>query len=72
MDVPAEVTQNCMAINVSVQHNGGFLPDIILLTQCYYHHRGSRLTAPLFPIGIESLMYMFFFVTVRQMGIKGI
>ena len=22
-----------MAINVSVQHNGGFLPDIILLTQ---------------------------------------
>ena len=25
----------CMAINVSVQHNGGFLPDITLLTQCY-------------------------------------
>ena len=25
----------CMAINVSVQHNGGPLPDIILLTQCY-------------------------------------
>ena len=23
----------CMAINVSVQYNGGFLPDIILLTQ---------------------------------------
>ena len=34
----------CMAINVSVQHNGGFLPDIILLTQCYYH-RGTRLNA---------------------------
>ena len=34
----------CMAINVSgVQHNGGFLPGIILLTQCYYH-RGSRLS----------------------------
>ena len=33
----------CMAINnVSVQHNRGFLPDIILLTQCYYH-RGTRL-----------------------------
>ena len=32
-----------MAINnVSVQHTGGFLPDIILLTQCYYH-RGTRL-----------------------------
>ena len=26
----------CMAINVSIQHNGGLLPDIILLTQqCY-------------------------------------
>ena len=27
----------CMAINVSVciQYNGGLLPDIILLTQCY-------------------------------------
>ena len=26
-----------MAINVSVQYNGGLLPDIILLTQCHYH-----------------------------------
>ena len=33
-----------MAINVSVQYNGGLLPDIILLTQCYYH-RGTRLNA---------------------------
>ena len=33
-----------MAINVSVQFNGGFLRDIILLTQCYYH-RGTRLNA---------------------------
>ena len=34
-----------MAINESVQYNGGFLPDfIILLTQCYYH-RGTRLNA---------------------------
>ena len=24
----------CMAINISVQYNGGLLPDIILLTQC--------------------------------------
>ena len=31
-----------MAIDVTIQHNGGFLPDIILLTQCYYH-RGTRL-----------------------------
>ena len=33
-----------MAINVSAQYNGGLLPDIILLTQCYYH-RGTRLNA---------------------------
>ena len=26
-----------MAINVNVQYNGGLLPDIILLTQCYLH-----------------------------------
>ena len=34
----------CLAINVSVQYNDGFLPDIILLTQCYYHW-GTRLNA---------------------------
>ena len=34
----------CVAINVSVQYNGGLLPDIILLTQCYFH-RGTRLYA---------------------------
>ena len=32
----------CMAINVSVQYNVGLLPDIMLLTQCYFH-RGTRL-----------------------------
>ena len=31
-------------INVNVQYNGGLLPDIILLTQCYFH-RGTRLNA---------------------------
>ena len=30
-----------MAINVSVQYTGGFLPDIILLTQGYYIHSGN-------------------------------
>ena len=35
----------CMAINVSVQqYNGELLPDILLLTQCYYH-RGTCLNA---------------------------
>ena len=33
-----------MAINVSVQFNDGLLPDIMLLTQCYYHW-GTRLNA---------------------------
>ena len=42
----------CMAINVSVQHNGGFLPGIILLTQCYtflsfFHITSSRWTSSL-------------------------
>ena len=50
----------CMAINVNVQYNDGFLPDIILLTQ-FYLHRGTCLTGPLFPIGIEHLIYMKFF-----------
>ena len=35
----------CMAINVNAQNNGGFLPDILLCTQCYLHHRGTCLNA---------------------------
>ena len=31
-----------MIINISVQYNDGFLPDIILLTQGYYRG-GTRL-----------------------------
>ena len=34
----------CMAVNVSVQYNGGLLPGITLLAQCYYQ-RGTRLNA---------------------------
>ena len=34
----------CMAINVNVQYNGGFLPDIILWIQCYLH-QGTCLNA---------------------------
>ena len=30
--------------NISIQYNGGLLPGITLLTQCYYH-RGTRLNA---------------------------
>ena len=31
-----------MVIKISAQYNGGFLPDIILLAEGYYH-RGTRL-----------------------------
>ena len=31
-----------MVINISVQYNDGLVPDIILLTQDYYHW-GTRL-----------------------------
>ena len=31
----------CMAINISVQYNGGLLTDVTMLTQCYYD-RGTR------------------------------
>ena len=34
-----------MAYSVSVQFNGGFLPNIILLTLLCYSHRGTRLNA---------------------------
>ena len=44
-----------MAINVSVQYNGGFLPDIILLTQGYYH-RGTGLNTMLWLCIIYSLL----------------
>ena len=33
-----------MAINVSIQYNGGSLLDTVLLTQDYYH-RGTHLNA---------------------------
>ena len=40
--------------SVSLQYNGGLLPDIMLLTQCYYHRR-TRLNyedaLPLQPMG---------------------
>ena len=41
----------CMAVNVSVQYNDGLLPDILLLTQCYFH-QGTRLNA------MEEVLYL--------------
>ena len=45
-----------MAIDVSVQYNGGLLPDMILLTQCYYH-RGTRLNAMKKGFVFEAYVY---------------
>ena len=52
-----------MAINESVQYNGGLLPDIILLTQGYYHS-GTRLNAMnLQPVIPPKLFDIFFPLT---------
>ena len=40
----------CMAINVRVQHNGGFLPGIILLAQCCYVGRPGSSEVPRNPL----------------------
>ena len=32
-----------MVINISVQYNGGFLPDIIILLTHGYYHWGTQL-----------------------------
>ena len=62
-----------MAINVNVQYNGGLLPGIILLTQCYYYW-GTRLNAMkmfgLFPLtggcseGLDA--FRFFFKQIHE------
>ena len=46
-----------MVINISVQFNGGLLPDIILLTQCY-PHRGTRLNT-MKKLCVRSLVRMY-------------
>ena len=43
-----------MAIHVSVQYNGRFLPDIIMLTLCYYH-QGIQLNVMKFCLGSLSM-----------------
>ena len=40
-----------MVINISVQYDGGFLPDIILLTQGYYHW-GTRINTMYFIVAL--------------------
>ena len=50
-----------MAINLSVQYNGGFLPDIILLlTQCY-HHWGNPIKCHEEVLSLQPMMTPKFF-----------
>ena len=54
-----------MGNNVSVLYNGGFLPGIILLTQCYYH-RGTRLRVPYTQYGFLSRVACFWSCSCLQ------
>ena len=46
----------CMAINISVQHNGGLLPDIILLIQgYYYYHRETRFKYHVVALSLQPM-----------------
>ena len=47
-----------MVINISVQYNGGFLPDIILLTQGYYRWETRLNTACSGFVLIAFVMYI--------------
>ena len=51
-----------MAINVSVQYDRGFLVDIMLLTQCYYH-RGTRFNA------MEEVLYFQLLIPPKRFDI---
>ena len=50
------------SINVSVHYIVGFLPDMILLTLCYYH-RGTRLNAMSFCLR-SICFHLIFFLTI--------
>ena len=50
-----------MVINISVQYNGGFIPDIILLTPGY-HHWGTRLNTMYVCSGFVFIAYRYVIV----------
>ena len=45
-----------MVVNVNVQYNGGFLPDIVLLTQCYYHWGTQLNTMKRFYLSLQPMI----------------
>ena len=56
-----------MVINISVQYNGGLLPDIILLTQGYYQW-GTRLNTMKW-LCIYSLYFVIYITTTMCDGV---
>ena len=64
-----------MVINISVQYNGGFLPDIILLTQGYYHLGTRSNCILLLPCGmvyyiVSGLLLMFFWCPYMAINVN--
>ena len=51
----------CMAVNISIQYNGRLLPDIILLTQGYYHRgtRSNTMSRPFVFTAYETVYYYY-------------
>ena len=54
----------CMAINVSVQYDGGFLPDIILLTQSMLLSSGNPFK------GHEEVLYFQLLIPPKRFDIS--
>ena len=56
-----------MVINISVQYNGGFLPDIILLTQGYYQW-GTRLNT-MYWLSFVLIAFVMYITTTMSDGV---
>ena len=56
-----------MVINISVQYNGGLLPDIILLTQGYYQW-GTRLNTT-YGSGFVFIAFVMYITTTMCDGV---
>ena len=48
-----------MVINISVQYNGGFLPDIILLTQGYSYWEPGQIPCSGFVFIAYTIVYYY-------------
>ena len=57
-----------MVINISVQHSGGLLPDIMLLTQGYYQW-GTRLNTLVPCSGFVFIAFVMYITTTMCDGV---